>query len=107
MARKRKQPLLPSNGERSYEEYVDAEAGDGASSDASQHVEVTQPSVPPKQAALEIVPSILGKTFESWAALFAFWGQFEKQHFFVYRTRDCHTANLYNGKRTSRSDLHT
>ncbi|KAG2895887.1 hypothetical protein PC116_g18199 [Phytophthora cactorum] len=64
-----------------------------------------QPSVPPKLAALAIVPSILGKTFESWAAFFAFWEQFERQNFVVYPTRDCQTAKLYNGKRTNRPDL--
>ncbi|KAG3054152.1 hypothetical protein PC122_g22128 [Phytophthora cactorum] len=100
VAKKHKQPPLPRNDERSDEEYV--EAGDGASSDASEHVEATQPSVPPKQAALAIVPSILGKTFESSAAFFAFWEQFEWQNFVVYHTRDCQMAH---GKRTNRPDL--
>ncbi|KAG3112059.1 hypothetical protein PI124_g20094 [Phytophthora idaei] len=88
------------NDERSDQEYV--EAGDGASSDASEHVEATQPSVPPIQAALAIVPSILGKTFESTAAFFAFWEQFEWQNFVVYHTRDCQMAH---GKHTNRPDL--
>ncbi|KAF1792509.1 hypothetical protein GQ600_20485 [Phytophthora cactorum] len=115
MAKKRKQSSLPSNDERSDEEYVDAEASDGASSDASEHVEASA-AIRPAQTgryttkSLAIVPSILGKTFESWAAFFAFWEQFERQNFVIYPTSDCQTAKLYNGKRTNRPDrqvLHT
>ncbi|KAG3252466.1 hypothetical protein PI124_g2902 [Phytophthora idaei] len=104
MAKKRKQSSLPSNDERSDEEYVDAEARDGASSDASEHAEASA-AIRPAQTG-----RILGKTFESWAAFFAFWEQFERQNFVIYPTRDCQTAKLYNGKRTNRPDrqvIHT
>ncbi|KAL3665782.1 hypothetical protein V7S43_009211, partial [Phytophthora oleae] len=100
MAQTRKQPPPDLEDEFSDLDLIDEESD----------VEPTQVSPPPNSAvscsaALAVVPSILGKTFDSWGAFFQFWEQFEHQNLVVYRTRDCQTTKLYNRKRVNRPEL--